>query len=160
MTPFVLTIRDVWDETAAHRGNIIHLLEDISASTYQLLPPRGAFDYLISQARLFLIFDGLDEVLDSHDRRRVVESVEAFCNLHAIPVLVTSRDVGYSEAPLDPDVFAVSKLADLIHRALRNTPPNGSLSLPPTTTRSLQIRSRPSYERRYSRGHSCESPDA
>lgn len=58
-----------------------------------------------------VIFDGLDEVLDVGARRRMVEQIEQFSQIYAgCPVLVTSRLVGYRDAPLSDD-FAKYGLA-------------------------------------------------
>ena len=48
-----------------------------------------------------MIFDGLDELLDTSRRRDVSERVEQFCSAYPLtPVLVTSRLVGYDQARL------------------------------------------------------------
>ena len=49
----------------------------------------------------FLVFDGLDEVLDVGARRDTVNQIEQFAALYATcPILVTSRLVGYRDAPI------------------------------------------------------------
>jgi hypothetical protein len=54
--------------------------------------------------QVVLLFDGLDELLDIEARRSMVAQIEAFCNAYsACPSLVTSRIVGYSDAPLNGD---------------------------------------------------------
>lgn len=84
------------------------------------------FDYLIDEVKVYLdndsalaarflrqslilgqvvlLFDGLDEILDVEARRAMVEKIEGFSNVYSTcPTLVTSRIVGYSDAPLNGD---------------------------------------------------------
>jgi hypothetical protein len=80
---------------------------------YNLRPQSNVIDYLLLNGRAFVIFDGLDELVDTSLRRKVVEAVEGFAHLYpAVPILVTSRRVGYEEAPLDPDLFPNWELAE------------------------------------------------
>ena len=79
---------------------------------YQLEPPESAFEYLLTNGSLLVIFDGLDELLDTARRRDVSDDVESFCTrFPAAPVLVTSRQIGYDQAPLDEDRFEQFRLA-------------------------------------------------
>lgn len=51
-----------------------------------------------------LAFDGLDEILVTAQRREFVDLVVSFCNQYPLcPTLVTSRLVGYDDAPLTDD---------------------------------------------------------
>ncbi|MFD1045598.1 NACHT domain-containing protein [Kibdelosporangium lantanae] len=60
-----------------------------------------------------VIFDGLDELIDTSKRREMTERIELFCTRYPLTkVLVTSRRVGYEEAALDKAVFEVFELAD------------------------------------------------
>jgi NACHT domain len=60
--------------------------------------------YLLESGRAILAFDGLDEILDTSKRQELVDRVTAFCNKYPLcPVLVTSRLVGYDDAPLSDD---------------------------------------------------------
>ena len=53
-----------------------------------------------------MIFDGLDELLDTSLRRDVVQAVEGFAHMYpTTSILVTSRRIGYEEAPLDNSLF-------------------------------------------------------
>lgn len=96
-------------------------------------PSYTFFDYLIDEATLpldndhdfarrflqnalstgeaILIFDGLDEVLELGKRRNIVSLIEQFSEIYAAcSILVTSRLVGYRDAPLSED-FAAYGLA-------------------------------------------------
>lgn len=81
--------------------------------TMQLDVPAGGFDWLLSRGRLLVAFDGLDELLDTSRRQDVSNAIESFCRRYVTtPVLVTSRLIGYDEAPLDEAVFDVVHLED------------------------------------------------
>lgn len=65
---------------------------------------RDCVGYLLENGRAILAFDGLDEILNTAKRQEYVELVSAMCNQYPLcPVLVTSRLVGYDDAPLDGD---------------------------------------------------------
>jgi hypothetical protein len=57
--------------------------------------------YLLTSGAAVLAFDGLDEILATAQRREFVDLVISFCNQYPLcPTLVTSRLVGYDDAPL------------------------------------------------------------
>lgn len=61
-----------------------------------------------------VIFDGLDELIDISLRRDVVQAVEGFAYRYpTVQIIVTSRRIGYEDAPLDPDLFPVAQLMEL-----------------------------------------------
>jgi hypothetical protein len=61
--------------------------------------------YVLTYGHAILAFDGLDEILNTGTRRDFVDLVTCFCNEFPLcPVFVTSRLVGYEDAPL-PDDF-------------------------------------------------------
>jgi hypothetical protein len=111
-TPLLVLLREYGSQKKATNCSIIQFLEQQAASRYQLRAPMHAFDYLLLSGRVFVIFDGLDELLDSSYRQEVTTNVEAFCKLYpAVPVLVTSREVGYEQAPLNDKTFSLFRLA-------------------------------------------------
>ncbi|MDF9304792.1 hypothetical protein P5P81_20790 [Tritonibacter mobilis] len=96
-------------------------------------PSYSIFDYLIDEVRQYcesdsslaisflqqmlhlgkaiIIFDGLDEILEVGARRLMCSLIEQFSHTYEpCPVLVTSRIVGYRDAPLSPD-FELHTLA-------------------------------------------------
>jgi NACHT domain-containing protein len=82
-------------------------------ASYQLTVPKGAFDWLLCRGHLLVVFDGLDELIDTSKRKDVRDAVESFCRRYATtPVLITSRFVGYHQAPLDEAVFDTLQLQD------------------------------------------------
>src|SRR5262249_49009773 len=73
---------------------------------FHAIAPRGAVEYLLLAGRACVIFDGLDELLDTSLRRRITQSIEGFAASYPnVRIMVTSRIVGYDQAPLDPSVF-------------------------------------------------------
>lgn len=76
---------------------------------------RIAVNYCLSIGSAVLAFDGLDEILDTAKRRDFVDIVEQFCAKFPLcSVLVTSRRVGYRDAPLsdDFDTFGLERFDD------------------------------------------------
>lgn len=62
---------------------------------------RKTLQHVLSTGEAILIFDGLDEVLELSKRRQIVSLIEQFTEIYAAcPALVTSRLVGYRDAPL------------------------------------------------------------
>jgi len=112
LTPILITLRDYGTEKKLRGCSIIQFLGIKAQSEYQLptVPPH-AFDYLFLNGRALLLFDGLDELLDTTDRQKISQDVELFADLYpAVPIIVTSREVGYEQAPLD-DRFQIVKLS-------------------------------------------------
>jgi hypothetical protein len=110
--PFLVTLRDYAAEDPPERsmaGHIEHTLETL----YQCRAPDGLVERLLLTERAVVIFDGLDELLDTSRRRDVSDLVEQFCVAYPLtPVLVTSRLVGYDQAMLDDDQFTSYRLGD------------------------------------------------
>jgi predicted NACHT family NTPase len=78
---------------------------------YQIPPPAGLMELLLLTGRAVVIFDGLDELLDAGRRADVTSRVEHFCvEYPLVPVLVTSRVVGYDQARLDDREFICYRL--------------------------------------------------
>ncbi|MER6104790.1 NACHT domain-containing protein [Streptomyces sp. NPDC001832] len=112
--PLLFVLRDYVEAFRASKDSMVTFLESICRNPYNVEPPEGAIEYLLSSGRALVIFDGLDELTDTSLRRKVSEFVESFVYRYpSAPVLVTSRRVGYSEAPLDESLFAAVTLAEL-----------------------------------------------
>src|ERR1019366_2769688 len=85
---------------------IVEYIEQHSNSSFQIKAPEGAVEYLLHTGRALVIFDGLDELLDTSRRRKITEDIESFATRYAnASILVTSREIGYDQAPLNRDVF-------------------------------------------------------
>jgi hypothetical protein len=112
LTPILVILRDYGAEKKTLNCSIIQFIETTSNSKYQVSPPKGSFEYLLLNGRVVVLFDGLDELLDTSYRQEVSGDIESFCQLYpSVPVIVTSREVGYEQAPLESESFLVSRIA-------------------------------------------------
>jgi len=103
--PFLVTLRKYAAEDPP-RLSVAEYIEDTLNTFYQSPPPAGLVDLLLLTGRAMVVFDGLDELLDTSRRADVSARVERFCSEYPlVPVLVTSRVVGYDEARLDDSQF-------------------------------------------------------
>ena len=59
------------------------------------------FDRLLDGAGALLMFDGLDEVVEQAERRRVRENIKRLMRDEKMACLVTAREGGYADAPFD-----------------------------------------------------------
>jgi len=114
VTPILVILRDYGASRKTHDSSILDFIETTARTRYQISSlPTGAFDYFLQSGRALVIFDGLDELLDSNYRQVVSADVEAFAALYsATPILVTSRRIGYEQAPLDPAKFEAYGMAE------------------------------------------------
>ncbi len=114
LTPLVVTLKDYGAEKAVGRVSLVEWIESVANVDYAVPPPAGGIHYLLSTGRAVVILDGLDELLDTADRREITADIETFAARYAAaPILVTSRRVGYVQAPLDPRRFEIVYLAEL-----------------------------------------------
>ena len=112
LTPVLVILREYGGLKKTDNCSILKFIEVQAASRYQVEPPPDAFEYLLLNGRALVIFDGLDELLDTSYRREISADVESFCNLYpSTPVIVTSREIGYEQAPLDHKQFRMLKIA-------------------------------------------------
>ena len=113
VTPIHVILRDYGAAKKESNCSILEFIQTTAVSKYQLSsPPVGTFEYLLLNGRTIVVFDGLDELLDTSYRQTISGDVESFCSLYpSVPVLVTSREVGYKEAPLDEEKFEIFRLS-------------------------------------------------
>jgi len=114
LTPVLVILREYSSKKKRDGSSIIQFIESEVTSKYQLPQeaPSGSFEYLLNNGHLLIIFDGLDELLDPSYRREVSRDIELFCKLFpSVPALITSRVVGYEQAPLNPNNFETFHLA-------------------------------------------------
>ncbi|QSZ67391.1 NACHT domain-containing protein [Methanofollis aquaemaris] len=120
VTPILVVLRDYGTKFESNHCSILEYIEEISRSLYQQKPPAGAFEYLLMNGRAFVIFDGLDELLDTSKRRTISDNIESFCDLYpSVPILVTSRKVGYEQAPLSKDRFKKYYISDFNNKQVK-----------------------------------------
>jgi hypothetical protein len=111
-TPILVVVRHYETARENDKLSILRFIEETASATYQVNPPRGAVEHLLLSGRAIVLFDGLDELLEPHQRQDIRGTVELFCRMYpATQVIVTSRRVGYELAPLDPS-FTLFQLRD------------------------------------------------
>jgi hypothetical protein len=111
--PFLVTLREYAAELSKRTISLVEYLEQLCKLIFSIQPPLNVIEYLLLNGRAFVIFDGLDELLDTALRRQVVDAVTGFAHRYpTTPILVTSRRVGYSDAPLDPEMFTAFSLCE------------------------------------------------
>ena len=79
--PFLVTLREYAAKTPPQwsvAGHIEHTLSTL----YQCDPPVGLVERLLLTGRAVVIFDGLDELLDTSRRRDVSDRLEQFCSAY------------------------------------------------------------------------------
>jgi hypothetical protein len=115
VTPILVVLRDYGAQKKERSLSILQFIETRATAWYQMTPPTRAFEYLLLNGRAIVIFDGLDELLETSYRREIGDDIESFSNLYpSTPVIVTSRVVGYEQAPLDVRRFESFRLADFL----------------------------------------------
>ncbi|MET9807717.1 NACHT domain-containing protein [Streptomyces halstedii] len=103
--PFLVTLRDFASQDPPERSVLSHVEHNLDI-IYQCPPPEGLVSRLFLAGSALVIFDGLDELIDTARRSEVTTIVERFCTEYPmVKVLVTSRLVGYDQARLDDQYF-------------------------------------------------------
>lgn len=109
--PFVVVLRDFAHQFQNSRKTIAQHLQDLCAHPYNISVSEDTIEYVLLNGKAIVIFDGLDELIDTSLRGQVVDAVHAFANRYPTAhVLVTSRRIGYEQVPLDPDLFHAAHL--------------------------------------------------
>jgi NACHT domain len=108
--PFLVTLRNFAAGGVPTRS-VVGYIEHELETFYQCPAPPGLVDLLLLTGRAVVLFDGLDELLDTSRRVDIAARVERFCTEYPLaPVLVTSRVVGYDQAHLDESQFTSYRL--------------------------------------------------
>jgi hypothetical protein len=108
--PFLVTLREYAAKAPVEWSVAEHIEHNLNA-LYQSPAPGGLVERLLLTGRAVVLFDGLDELLDTARRRDVSDRVEQFCSAYPLtPVLVTSRAIGYDQARLDDVQFTCYRL--------------------------------------------------
>jgi predicted NACHT family NTPase len=110
LIPFLVTLREFGAKEPPERS-VVEYIEHMLETFYQLPAPVGAVEQLLLAGKALLIFDGLDELLETSRRRDVSARIERFCAEFPLTrVLVTSRLIGYDQARLDDHQFSEYRL--------------------------------------------------
>jgi len=113
LTPVLITLREFAKYKKDRPCSILDFILLQAHTEYQLPDvPHDGFLIALLNGSLLVIFDGLDELIDTQDRVAIKNAVEHFATEYpSTPILVTSREVGYEQAPLDRTKFSLFKLA-------------------------------------------------
>ncbi|WP_335618111.1 NACHT domain-containing protein [Lentzea guizhouensis] len=118
--PFLLVLREFTASFDEGGHDLVHYLEKLCQAPYNIKPPQDAVDYLLRSGRAVVVLDGLDEVVRTESRRRVVKLVEGFAHIYPlVPILVTARRIGYYEAPLSNELFTTARIRDFTEDQVR-----------------------------------------
>ncbi|MGW7048289.1 NACHT domain-containing protein [Streptomyces avermitilis] len=109
--PLVVSCKDVPGTDGA--AYILSAITRSLRENLQLEVPEEAVGDLATLGRSFVIFDGIDEIVDVGRRITFVRTIEAFANrFPLIPILITARRVGYGKAPFNTRHFDIYELDD------------------------------------------------
>lgn len=109
--PLVISCKDV-PNAEGNAFILDHIVRSLRESL-QLDIQKEVINDLATLGRIFVIFDGVDEIINITRRQNFVRTVEAFANRYPlIPILITARRVGYSKARLNPKEFTLYELDD------------------------------------------------
>jgi NACHT domain len=104
--PIVLAVREHTASLRTEHQTLLHYLEAACRKPYGLTPPPYAVEYLLLNGLATVIVDGVDELGDSHFRVSFAQMVDAFASQYPLtPIVVSSRIIGYDEAPLSEELF-------------------------------------------------------
>ncbi|MFY1110634.1 MAG: NACHT domain-containing protein [Methanosarcinaceae archaeon] len=111
IVPFVVVVKDYHAKKTKSNISIIDFINDELSGDFQIEPPKGAFEYLLLNGYIMLIFDGLDELIDTRYRDKLANEIETFCTLYpSTPIIITSRKIGYEQAALREDMFEIYEM--------------------------------------------------
>jgi len=111
--PFIVVLREYGQDYDDRLSVVAHIQRMINLRM-QAAPPPGWVESTLLSGRAVVTFDGLDELLDPAKRRDARDAVEQFCVRYPYArVLVTSRVVGYDQAPLTTYEFSTANLGEL-----------------------------------------------
>lgn len=112
--PFLLVLREFAGSFREGGKGLVHYLEQVCRAPYNLEPSSDVVGYLLGNGRAVVLLDGLDELVEPELRRRFVQLVDGFvARFPLVPIVVTARWIGYSDAPLDRRMFTVGVIAEL-----------------------------------------------
>ncbi|AEB44278.1 NACHT domain-containing protein [Micromonospora maris] len=110
--PILLVVRAHTQSLRTDHHTLLHYLEAACRRPGNVNPPPDALEYLLLNGRATVIIDGIDELGDSSYRQSFAGLVDGFAHRYPLArVIVTSRAVGYPDAPLDSDLFPTVDIA-------------------------------------------------
>ncbi|MEM9453676.1 MAG: NACHT domain-containing protein [Myxococcota bacterium] len=102
--PLLLTVRD-WVREGSTEG-LLSMAARQAATVLSVPATEAQLAALCDEGRAMLLLDGLDEVSAADAREGLRARIQGFAASYpAVPIIATSRVVGYRDAPLDRQVF-------------------------------------------------------
>ncbi len=107
-----MILRDLYESLRVRDRTNTQLLTAVARAPYNVDLTDEATEYLLLNGRAVVFLDGLDELTDVALRRRVADLVHGFVSAYPlVPVVATSRTVGYADAPLERGLFRACLIA-------------------------------------------------
>lgn len=111
--PFLIELR-AYASLRGEQPSFLDYIDYLYRSESLGLPLAQLEELLSSDGRAVVIFDGLDEIFEPHERETVSQQISAFATrFPRVRILVTSRVIGYRRAPLADAEFMHFTLQDL-----------------------------------------------
>ncbi|MFE0530436.1 NACHT domain-containing protein [Micromonospora parva] len=121
LVPFMVVLRDLSAAFNEGERSLVEHLVAVCRVPYQVTTETDTIEYLLLNGRALIILDGLDELADVGLRARVVQQIEGFvAAFPATPVVVTSRRIGYFDAPLPRSVFTTYRIEGFSSEQVRS----------------------------------------
>jgi NACHT domain len=109
--PILLVVRRYSRTLRAEHNTLVHYLEAACRQPYNVVPPPDALEYLLLNGRITLIIDGVDELGEGEYRRMFTTLINGFAHRYPLArIIVTSRIIGYRDAPLDSELFSTAMI--------------------------------------------------
>lgn len=103
----------------AHKS-IVAALADVLNQVYGIDGARETLEAALTLGAVDVVLDGLDEINNIPTREEFSDRVNRFAVRYpTTSILVTSREVGYTKAPLDGNLFAMGRLKDFTDAQIR-----------------------------------------
>lgn len=97
-------------------GSLISMIASRLESSLQITAPQQAIADSLSMGMAMVVFDGLDEVVDVSERRSLVQAIESFARKYPLArIVISSRQEGYMQAPLNSLMFPLYQIPDFTH---------------------------------------------
>jgi formylglycine-generating enzyme required for sulfatase activity len=126
--PILVPLRQLKQVLGGGAGTLPAYLSDWFAKL-GVPPPPGFFEKALESGRCLVLLDGLDEVADQTERRRMTEWVDRLVTIYSRNrYLVTSRPPGYESAPLE-NGFTVLRIRDFTAEEVRQFAANWCLAV-------------------------------
>lgn len=112
--PFRVVLRDYASNKILHNTALLEYITIRVKTDYMVDIPERFVEYFLETGRGVVLFDGLDELVETHQREEIASDVRSFSSRYgSVPIIVTSRAVGYSTAPLPSGQYSHYYLKDL-----------------------------------------------